>query len=392
MNRRKSFRTGSSWKCNGCRVVEPRSCLGRRDDVSKVLAEFDALDLNSDGVLTKEEFLAGRASAKDPDDRLERFRRFLIESEELGPSWYKLTDTFLTALGTICFVTSVVQPGTASSYHLTEVEDVINVSFFVKFVLLFWINDFDVPWLFSGKGALDLASCLPVLDIPARLWGGPTLARTTDLLQIGRFLRLLREALPSDMDAVRAGTARKVPLGQQIFAVVLSLFGTVVVSATVLFSYENPLDQEMTERSFEDALVYMVNIFAGRDPPWYPSNSKAKLASVAATICGLIFIPFLISRTVEILMAPFTSTQAQPIDTGDVDVEWIFADWVTVLQRLDMLDEAGLISPGEAKKLRKLCFGKSDSIKMLDLCYGKACSSLPRDMTACQLYASRLRE
>ena len=27
------------------------------------------------------------------------------------------------------------------------------------------------------------------------------------------------------------------------------------------------------ERSFEDALIYMVNIFAGRDPPWFSSGA-----------------------------------------------------------------------------------------------------------------------
>ena len=46
----------------------------------------------------------------------------------------------------------------------------------------------------------------------------------------------------------------------------------------------------------------MVNIFAGRDPPWYPLNPQAKIASVVATTSGIIFIPFLVARSVELFM------------------------------------------------------------------------------------------
>lgn len=355
------------------------------------LKEFNTLDSNGDGVITREEFLAGRRneSGRTGQKVLDKFKQFLIESEEEGPLWYRFADVALTALGTICFVTSVVEPQVADDYRLNELEDFINVSFFIKFMLLLWTNDFEISWVFTGKGAFDLASCLPVLDIPARLLGGPALARTTDLLQIGRFLRLLRDALPSDMDDVKARTVKKLPLGQQITAVLLSLIGTLVVSATVLFSFENPIDQKMSERSFEDALVYMVNIFAGRDPPWYPVQPQAKLASVIATCCGIIFIPFLVSRTVAIFMAPFAKD-----DTGTAEVgpKWVFSDWISVLKRLDMLNEAGLLSTDDAKKLRKLCLQQSDQIKMLDLCYGKACSSPRVERMQCQLYASRLKE
>lgn len=81
-----------------------------------------------------------------------------------------------------------------------------------------------------------MAASLPVLCIPARLIGGPALEQTTDLLQIGRFLRLLRVALPADTGRSRW---RTVPVSQQIIAVLLSLLGTTVVSATVL-----PLDEK----------------------------------------------------------------------------------------------------------------------------------------------------
>ena len=67
------------------------------------------------------------------------------------------------------------------------------------------------------------------------------------------------------------------------------------------YSFENdPAHLAETERTFEDALIYMVNIFAGRDPPWYPGNPLAKIASVIATTSGIIFIPFLVARSVEL--------------------------------------------------------------------------------------------
>jgi len=296
----------------------------------------------------------------------------------------------LTALGTVCFVTGVVEPELGRTYHVNVLEDIVNVSFFVKFVLLFWTQDFKVPWLFSGKGALDLASCLPVFCIPARLLGGPSLERTADLLQIGRFLRLLREALPSDDGKVHD---YEVPIGQQVFSVLLALLGTVVVSAAVLFSFENPVDQVTIVRSFEDSLVYMVCIFAGRDPPWYPEKPRAKLASAIATCCGVIFIPFLISRSLEVFMpsmkkdnekARLALAMAQSIAEDDG-----LTPWVAVIRRIDALDSGGLLTLGEANEIRRLCLARDDKVKMLDLCYG---SEGPADTVALRLYAARLRE
>lgn len=342
--------------------------------------------MNGDGVLTAEEFMAARQLPllrPGESETVRSFRNFLLESEEAGPLWYRVTDSSLTALGTLCFVTSVVQPQISNTYHLPELEDFINVSFLIKFVLLAWINNFDTQWIFSGKGALDLASCLPVLEIPARYYGGPPLARTANLLQIGRFLRLLREALPSD-----STSPRRVPLGQQILAVILSLLGTIVVAATVLFSFENPNFQtESAERSFEDALIYMVNVFAGRDPPWYPEKPQAKIASVVATICAIIFVPFLISRTVELFMTPFAQDRkmlTMAPDAPDTCDNWCLSDWVSVMQRLDALSDDGILSKQESRVLRKLCLRKNDMLRMLVLCYGEAEST--------ELYAARLRE
>jgi len=395
--RRRSVRRGCR-KPNGPRFTALCSSLGSDDNAKTALEEFNAFDADGDGVITRQEFIARRVAKRPFEEELvtrsESFKRYLIEQEEAGPLWYRLSDGALTALGTVCFVTSVVEPQVADTYHLGQVEDIVNVSFLVKFMLLFWTNDFEVGWMFTGKGALDLASCLPVLAIPARFLAGPGLARTTDLLQIGRFLRLLRDALPSDLDAVRAGTAREVPLSQQILAVILSLLGTVVVSSTVLFSFENPTELALRERSFEDALVYMVNIFAGRDPPWYPVRPQAKIASAVATCCAIIFIPFLISRTVELFMAPFSKyeTQSAAAEADTVDSSWTFANWITLLKRLDMLVESCLISAGDAKQLRNLCLEKNYKIKMIDQCYGEACSTAGEEPLACQLYASRLKE
>lgn len=174
---------------------------GRRPSVrakTSSLDDFDLLDENGDGTLSREEFAKGRAGLPQTqvtsggqvlEQKLQGFKQYLVECEETGPPQYRVAESFLVALGTICFVTRVVSPDIAAELFLAEVEDIVNVSFFIKFLLLFWINEFDISWLFTGSGALDVASCLPVLCIPARLIGGPSLEQTFDLLQIGRFLR-----------------------------------------------------------------------------------------------------------------------------------------------------------------------------------------------------------
>lgn len=50
----------------------------------------------------------------------------------------------MVALGTICFVTRVVSPEIAGELYLKEVEDIVNMSFFVKFLLLFWLLGFEI--------------------------------------------------------------------------------------------------------------------------------------------------------------------------------------------------------------------------------------------------------
>jgi len=191
-------------------------------------------------------------------------------------------------------------------------------------------------------------------------------------------------ALPSDRDAGPGGVViRTVPVTQQIIAVLLSLLGTVVVSATVLYSFENP-DVELAERTFEDSLIYMVNIFAGRDPPWYPLNPQAKIASVVATTSGIIFIPFLVARSVELFM----QNDSNPNVVGGLsrpgsDV----ALWADVLECLDEVEQQDLLLREEMRQLRSLCLARDDRLGILHTCYAKR-----PDHPNLELYASRLRE
>ena len=323
------------------------------------------------------------------EDKLEAFKGYLIFSEETGPLPYRVTESFFVALGTLCFVTRVVSPNLASTLFLQQVEDIVNVSFFVKFLLLFWVNEFNISWLFTGKGVLDLASSLPVLCLPARLIGGPALEKTTDLLQIGRFFRLLRIALPSYGNSPDGMVSRTVTVSQQIIAVLLSLLGTVVVSATVLYAFENPdTDLEVAERTFEDALIYMVNIFTGRDPPWYPLNPQAKIASVVASLSAIIFIPFLVGRSMEVFMKTEDQPNASAASTvlppkpGDV------SSWAEVLKLLDVVEQQGVLGREEMRQLRLLCLESDHRLLILHTAYSKRAKE-KGDLT---LYAERLRE
>jgi len=206
-----------------------------------------------------------------------------------------------------------------------------------------------------------------------------------------------------------------VPVSQQIVAVLLSLLGTVVISATVLYQYETPTDQLKMERSFEDSLLYMVSIFAGRDPPWYPQTSQAKIASFVATGLGIIFIPFLISRSIELFMTAEgrdmmqSNSRVAPDKTGAVGGEALVSGaqlgsdgniaaqdllpWVVLLRRLDVLEEAGLTDPQSAAYLRSCCLARDSRLRMLDVCYGQSLSVESRVSTdAARLFAARLKE
>jgi len=335
-------------------------------------------------------------------EKIEQYRQFLISSETTRPFWYRSLDSLITAVATMCFVTKVVDPPVAEAFRLDKLEDFLNVSFLVKFLLLLWTENWNFSWLLTVKGAFDLASCLPVLTVVARANGNIPLERTTDILQIFRFLRLLREALPSDAALNR----RPVPVNQQIVAVLLSLLGTIVISATVVYQYETPTDQVEMERTFEDALLYMVSIFAGRDPPWYPQTSEAKIASFMATGLGIIFIPFLISRSVELFMTKegrgmiqsntaggmTTGTDAEPISGGSITGQDLIS-WVSLLRKLDVLENAGFTDPESAAYLRSCCLSRDSRLLMLDVCYGQGLSVESEvSPDAASIYAARLKE
>ncbi|CAK9016350.1 unnamed protein product, partial [Durusdinium trenchii] len=210
---------------------------------------------------------------------------------------------------------------------------------------------------------------------------------------------LLRIALPADNGPGRWHGS--VPVTQQIIAVLLSLLGTTVVSATVLYSFENHYNGvEDPERSFEDALIYMVNIFAGRDPPWYPGNPQAKIASVIATTSGIIFIPFLVARSVELFMSSddvnvaavdrFLPGQSSGVPVqkgqGGPGTETGLDMWVSVLEQLDYLEEQNYLQADEMKRLRQMCLSKDAGLGILHQRY---CCKYPINL---ELYASRLQE
>jgi len=156
------------------------------------------------------------------------------------------------------------------------------------------------------------------------------------------------------------------------------------------------VDQVTIVRSFEDALVYMVCIFAGRDPPWYPDKPQAKLTSAIATCCGVIFIPFLISRSLEVFMPSMMKDNKKAM-LAQATVQSIAEDdglttWVAVIRRIDALDSGGLLTLGEANEIRRLCLARDDKVKMLDLCYGSDGPAARVDTVSLRLYAVRLRE
>lgn len=342
-----------------------------------------------------------------PPSREGGFKRFLLETEDDLPLWYRLSDLYLTIVGAFCFYMTVVEPGVAEKYGLSKWEDVINVNFAIKFVLLFWANDFSLSWLANGKATLDLASCLPVLKIPARYYGGPLIEKTFDLLQLARFLRLLRDTLPSG-----GGGARRIrgdPL--QVLTVLAAFAGTIVLSATLLFLYENPTErgsigQIRALRTFDDAVLYMVNVFAGRDPPFYAQTPGGKQVTVAATLVGLLYVPFLISESVEVFMGGSEGVQsfAQRVGFGPSKEETQRgaaaavnspttgpAFWAGVLWRLDSLQVIKLISPEEGDDLRQLALEEDNQLRVLDLRYGWSCADPTKNKGEWELYAQRLK-
>lgn len=328
------------------------------------------------------------------------FKRFLLLTEAEQPWWYMLSDLYLTVVGAFCFYMSVVEPALAEKYSLSQVEDFINVNFFIKFVLLFWSNDFESSWLTSGKVSLDLVSCLPMLKIPARMFGGLPLEKTLDLLQLARFLRLLRDTLPSSEGS--SGIRGKSPL--QIVTVLFAILGTITVSATLLFLYENPLERGPSAlrgmSSFDDAVLYMVDIFAGRDVPFYAQTPGGKQVTAAATLVSILYVPFLISESVGVFLGPGAGAMAVNSLPGSLPPKpgapepplRSVAYWAAVLQRLDTLAERGLISSADAQKLRKLCLSQQPQLNTLDLVYGTPCNEVSADSGAWVVYGMRLQE
>jgi len=304
------------------------------------------------------------------------FKQFLLVTERTQPLWYSISDLYLTSLGAFCVYLCSVEPEVALKYRLSSVEDIVNVNFFIRYLLLFWANDFRMSWLTGTEALLDLASCLPVLVIPARSVN-LAVGKSMELLQIFRFLRLLRQSIPSAMSSKEEQVKERAPL--QILSVVSALAGTIALSATLLYQYENALETPM--RSFEDTVLYMVNVFAGRDPPFFAQTQEGKQVTVAATVAGTIFLPFLIAESVEVfggteamrsMMQPWRRRGSKDAREPNAYPESNASPgyWAAALQRLDALEVAGLLKPSEAQELRKRCLAEDRGLQILDLCYG----------------------
>jgi len=335
------------------------------------------------------------------EDRLEAstFKEFLRSKEAEQPLWYRLSDLYLTFLGSFLFYLEVCEPQVAEAYNLEAVEDVVNVNFLVRFLLLFWANDFQPSWLWTGKAILDLVSCLPFLGIPARFMGGAGMEKALDILELARFLRLLRLSLPSKTKGL--GSARD---SLQIVTVLLALGGTIVLSACLLFFYENPRQSVIANiptHSFEDCVLYMLNIFTNKDTTFLAETRSGKQVTVAATAVGAIFLPFLISGGVQVFMGsgdflrvdpPAPGAEGRTPARGAAGAEpGSPVQWAAVVERLDGLEEAGLLKGEEALELRRRCMAKEEWALTLDLCYGQAYTE-GVSAAAGEIYAARLRE
>lgn len=334
--------------------------------------------------------------AEDPGFLLSKtYQRYLLSTERLRPYWYKVSDSLLVAYGAFCFVTKVVNPAFSAKYHLQDLEDVINVSFFVKYMLLFWAHDFSMDWFWSGGALLDLVSCLPVLGVPGRIFVGGEVARLLNVLQLARFLRLLR-------DIVAPKGATPVPVYEQLGAVLVAIAGTVGVSAAVLYLYENPCtrnDEVISTgviHSFEDSVLYMVNIFTGRGPSWTPERPEGKLVSAVATVLTFVFIPFLVAGLRGIIMPSVAMVTGQGNDPmqpmvpgamagggSNIAPQEVVSRAAQTMARLDLLQGAGVISSAEGRELRRRCAILDTPLRVVDECYKGA----PK-----RQYAERLRE
>eukprot|EP00929_Paragymnodinium_shiwhaense_P109990 TRINITY_DN76655_c0_g1_i1.p1 TRINITY_DN76655_c0_g1~~TRINITY_DN76655_c0_g1_i1.p1 ORF type:complete len:514 (+),score=40.18 TRINITY_DN76655_c0_g1_i1:49-1542(+) len=375
-------RRGSSAPCRQCSVVACRS--GDEDPTDDALGFTFASG-------TERSVSASKPSPATPltfDDALQSpaaYKLFLAQTEEARPDWYRLTDLYLTIVGALCFYIEVVKPSTAATYYIREIEDFINVTFLVKFVLLLWANDFRPTWFLTGRALLDAASCLPVLEIAARAVGSPSLEKSLEILQLFRFTRLLGLSLPRRRDD---GSVVSATDGLQLLTVLLSLFGTVGVSATLLFSYENPRWMEGIApfRSFDDTVLYMVDVFAGRQLPFEPRTSGGKQVTALSTLVGILFLPFLVSVAIEL----FRANEVK--ETAKKSEEQRSGYWARVLRRLDVLEDAGFLTAGECGQLREACMEGDAELEILELAYGDEEFDREARGNAWVAYATALRQ
>lgn len=325
------------------------------------------------------------------------WKALLLSAGEKQPLWYRTADTVLTVVAATCFVIATAMPdfsllgrgspeaSQAVIHALRSIEDVINVIFLVGYLLMFWANDFRIEWFFKTSSILDLVSCLPVLSIGIRS-PGSDIAAYVQFLQLPRFLRLLRET------RLLTKSNPEVPPGADTAALTLAFFGSIAVSATVLFLYERDVNDNVD--TIVDTLVYMTTVFTGRPPPFAVASDRGKVVAAVSCVLALVAIPFFVSEITAVAMSSMSRGQSsegglnllqawQPQSQPRMMESSEF--WAKGLRAIDRLCSMGKLSPGLAKELRLRCYEESPGVAMVIRAYDT-------EEIAEELLAARLAE
>lgn len=312
----------------------------------------------------------------------ERLRSLLLAGEK-QPLWFRTMDLVLTLSASACFVLSTVQEGNPEALILRGLEDVINVVFVIGYLLLFWANDFRTSWLFQFSSVLDLASCLPVISIALRSTGDDV-AAYAQLLQVFRFLRLLRETR-----IITQSDRTDIPVGTELFTLGFGFLGLITVSATVLYIYEEDTNEKVD--SILDTLFYMTNIFTARPAPFPPETPLGKIVTMIAFALALFGIPFFVTEVTAVTMEVVDNMD--PIKdenkpkkqrglikgrpgqrrraSGSVDDDNLGV-WMNCLAIIDRLEQEERLTAEDAVNLRQLCYVERWAVPMVVASYRTA--------------------
>jgi len=343
--------------------------------------------------------LLGQGNVELHEDWQDRLKQFVLASEK-QPLWFRTVDTLLTLTASACFVLSTLTDSRLTVIVLQSIEDVINVIFVVGFLLLCWARGFNLNWLFQASALLDLASCLPVVSIFLRS-SEEDLAAYAQMLQVFRFLRLLRETR-----LVTKTDRRDVPVGTEIFVLSVGFFGLIAVASTVLYIYER--DSNVYVSSLIDAFFYMSNVFTSRPPPFSPTTALGKGITIVCFVLALVGIPFFLTEVTALAMkiTDEEQTQREAVvgkltrrnkaadlpeklserfglgmrsggsrrqsaveETRQEGLPEGAAFWAISLQTLDQLESKGQLSTEEAAALRLACYSEGRALEMVMMAY-----------------------